>query len=78
MPANEFPEDFKSVLVSALANKPLTTSSVNSFANMVKICLTTRANDTTLRQLYLAAANNPMGNIADIGRLALDKLDNRD
>lgn len=78
MPAYEFPEDFKSVLVSALANRPLTTASINSFDNMNKVCLRTRANDATLRQLYLAAANNPMGAIADIGRRALDSLDSLD
>jgi hypothetical protein len=74
-PGMEFPEDFSSKLSSALQDNPVTPSSVNTLVNMIKTCLSTTANDTTLRLLYSDAGRHDMKVIADIGRQALALLD---
>lgn len=76
-PGQLFPEDFSARLIAAFSNRPLSPTSINSFNNMVNVCLRTQANDATLLLLYKAAASHSVSMLAHNGRLALEAMDRR-
>jgi protein O-mannosyl-transferase len=76
-PTAEFPGEFKATLRLALHDRPVTPTSVNSFVSMIKMCQQTNSNDVVLRELYIEAGKYNMDIMANIGKQALDRLDNK-